>query len=177
MSSSNDLRFLRAALPQLKDYLLSSEIFWNLGFDPQLTLGNLLLAETQVSAGGNLSTPDEQLLSDLNARKKEWHSAWQKKAEREFRSRLRQWTQYLQELSEHPSRFAAQYKTEVRVRALLELLADEASGLRGQLAASDSKLKALTVAGDYGWGEETKAAFPQSRYWFLYAKPNISKPS
>ncbi|MCL5429275.1 MAG: hypothetical protein M1347_05680 [Chloroflexi bacterium] len=162
--ASNDLRWLQAAVPQLKDYLLSNEIFWNIGIDPQLTLGNLLLAETQVKAAGG----DRRLLTEIAAQKKEWPSAWQKKAEREFGSRLRQWTQYLAELSEHPSRYAAQYKTEVRVRTLLELLAGEAPGLSSQLAALDSKLKEMTTSGDFVWGKESEKAFPKGKYWFLW---------
>lgn len=168
---SSSLRFLRAAVPQLKDYLLSNEIFWNLGFDPQLTLGNLLLAETEVKTAGNLSPADQQLLVEIGAHKKEWHSAWEKKAGREFVSRLRQWMNYLAELSEKPGRHTGSYKTEVRVRVLIELLADEAPGLRQQLAAADSKLKALTAAGDFVWNGDLEKAYPKSKFWFLWARP------
>jgi uncharacterized protein YukE len=163
---STDLHWLQAAIPQLKDYLLSNEIFWSVGSDPQLTLGNLLLAEAQLKAAGG----DSKLLADIAAQKKDWHSAWQNKAKREFASRLRQWTQYLAELAEHRSRFAAQYRTEVRVRTLLELLAGEAPGLGGQLATFDSQLKALTTSGDFVWGADAKTAFPKAKYWFLWVK-------
>lgn len=169
---ASSLRFLRAAVPQLKDYLLSNEIFWNLGFDPQLTLGNLLLVELEAKASGDLSPAGQQLFSEIAAHKKEWRNAWEKKAEREFGSRLRQWSNYIAELSEKPSRHAGAYKSEVRVRVLLELLADEAPDLRSQLAAFDSKLKALTTAGNFVWDEDAKGAFPKSKYWFLWAKPN-----
>lgn len=164
--SHSDLHWLQSAVPQLKDYLLSSEIFWNVGSDPQLTLGNVLLAEAQVKALGG----DRKLLTEIAAQKKEWHTAWQSKAKREFASRLRQWTQYLAELAEHPSRYAAQYKTEVRVRTLLQLLADEASGLNSQLTAPDSQLKALTTSGDFVWGAENEGAFPEGKYWFLWVR-------
>lgn len=165
--TTNHLRFLRSAVPQLKDYLLSKEIFWSLGFDPLLTLGNLLLAEQQVKASG---VADRKLLAEIASQKKEWYSAWQQKAKREFASRLRQWTQYLAELAENPIRYAAQYKTEVRVRTLLELLAAEAPGLSSQLTAADSKLKALTTSGGFVWSADAKAAFPRSKYWFLWVK-------
>ncbi len=165
--SSTDRHWLQAAVPQLKDYLLSNELFWNIGSDPQLTLGNLLLAEAQVKASGS---SDRKLLAEIAAQKKEWHIAWQNKAKREFASRLRQWTQYLAELAEHPSRFAAQYKTEVRVRTLLELLAGEAPDLSTQLTALDSQLRALTVSGDFVWGADDEGIFPNSKYWFLWVK-------
>jgi uncharacterized protein YukE len=163
---ANETRWLQAAVPQLKDYLLSNEIFWSVGSDPQLTLGNLLLAEAHLKA----SSGEKQLQAEIAAQKKEWHTAWQNKAKREFASRLRQWTQYLAELAEHPSRYAAQYKTEVRLRTLLQLLAGEAPGLSGQLATFDSQLKALTTSGDFVWGAESKAAFPKGKYWFLWVK-------
>lgn len=162
-----NLRWLQAAVPQLKDYLLSNEIFWNLGFDPQLTLGNLLLAEVQVKASG---AGDKKLLTEITEQKKEWHSAWEKKAKREFASRLRQWTQYLSELAEHHARYAAQYKTEVRVRTLLELLAGEAPSLNSQLTAADSMLKALTVSGDFVWAADGEGAFPKGKFWFLWVR-------
>jgi hypothetical protein len=163
---NSETRWLQAAAPQLKDYLLSNEIFWNIGSDPQLTLGNLLLAEAQLNAAGE----DSKLTAEIAAKKKEWHTAWQNKAKREFASRLRQWTQYLSELAEHPSRYAGQYKTEVRVRTLLELLAGEAPGLSGQLAAPDSQLKALTTSGDFVWEKGAYTAFSKGKYWFLWVK-------
>jgi uncharacterized protein YukE len=169
MSHATEVRYLRAGLEQLKDYLLSNEIFWNLGMDPQLTLGNLLLAEAHVKAG-DLTAEDQKLLDDLKAQKKEWRTAWEAKAKKEYASRMRQWTQYLSELSENPSRFGAQYKTEARVRTLLELLSDEAPGLGSELKQLDSSLKSFVTDGDFIWGTESQSSFPKSKYWFLYAK-------
>jgi hypothetical protein len=163
---ANESHWLQTAVPQLKDYLLSNEIFWNVGIDPQLTLGNVLLVESQAKAAGG----DTPLLAEIAALKKEWQSAWEKKAKHEFSSRLRQWTQYLSELAEHPSRYSGQYKTEVRVRTLLELLAGEAPGFSSQLTALDSQLKALTTSGDFVWGADAEGAFPKGKYWFLWTR-------
>ncbi len=166
-----EVQFVHEAVGQLKDYLLSDEVYWNLGSDPQLTLGNLLMAVAYLRAVGKLPEADAARLDELH---KEWKSAWEKKAGREFASRMRLWMQYLNELSDHPDRHADYYAAEVRVRALLELLADEAPGLRGQLAAPDSKLKALTVSGDFVWNAAAKAAFPKGKYWFLWVKAKIA---
>ncbi|HSS99252.1 MAG TPA: hypothetical protein VLK33_19590 [Terriglobales bacterium] len=111
------------------------------------------------------------MLSEIAALKKEWRSAWEKKAEREFVSRLRQWSNYMAELSEKPSRHAAAYQSEVRVRALLELLADEVPALRSQLTGLDSKLKALTTESEFVWAMDVEAAFPKSKFWFLWVSP------
>ena len=42
-SVTSEISFLQAGLGQLKDYLLSNEIFWNVGGSQQLTLSNLRL--------------------------------------------------------------------------------------------------------------------------------------
>jgi hypothetical protein len=166
-SVAYETSFLRTGLSQLKDYLLSNEIFWNVGGSQQLTLGNLLLASQFLEGVGKLPAADAK---ELAALKNEWLSAWEKKAEKEFAARLRQWTQYLRELSEQPSQHAAYYATEVRVRALLEVLVAEEPSLRGQLAAADNQLKALTTGSDFVWGFEAEPAFPKSNYWFLRVK-------
>lgn len=167
MTTTQDARLLREGLPQLKDYLLSNDIFWNLGNDPQMTLGNLLLAKQSLDATGALSAEESKQLAE---NKKEWRTAWEKKAEKEFHSRLRQWTQYLAELGEHPSRHAAHYKSDVRLRVLLELLAAEAPGLSHHLASLDTLLKRLTMSGDFVWDDSLKGAYPTGKYWFLYVK-------
>jgi hypothetical protein len=165
---ASETSFLRTGLSQLKDYLLSDEIFWNVGGSQQLTLGNLLLAKAFLDGAGKLPAAEAK---ELAALKKEWRTAWENKAGKEFGARLRQWTNYLSELGEQPSQHGSYYATEARVRALLELLAGEAPGLRGQLTAFDGQLKALTVGGDFVWGAEAEPVFPKIKYWFLWVKP------
>jgi hypothetical protein len=164
---ANDQRFLTDAIPQLKDYLLTNDVYWATGGDMQLTLGNLLMAEANLKAEGKLSAEDSKAIASV---KKEWGTAWKKKAEREFAARLRQWHHYVGELSDDPDRHGAYYRNEVRARALLELLAEEAPGVSGQLSAADSMLKALTESADFIWDDELKGAYPKGKYWFLYAK-------
>lgn len=166
-SISSQTSFLREAIPQLEDYLLSNEIFWNAGSGQQLTLGNVLLAKEYLEGIGEFNDPEAKQLAAIKA---EWRSAWEKKAEREFGARLRQWTQYLQELAEHPDRHASYYCTEVRVRMLLELLAQETPSARSQLATTDSRLRGLSTAGDFVWGKGAEKAFSKSKYWFLWVK-------
>lgn len=168
MTTSQDTHIIREGLPQLKDYLLSNDIFWNLGSDPQLTLGNLLLAEKSLQASGQLPAEDARQIA---VHKKEWRTAWEKKAEKEFNSRLRLWSQYLAELGENPGRHGAHYRSDVRNRVLLELLAGEAPGLSGHLTSLDSLLKKVTVSGDFVWDSSLGSGFPKTKFWFLYVKP------
>lgn len=168
---ANDQRFLSDAIPQLKSYLLSDDIYRSLGADPQMTLGNVLMAEANLDAAASLSATDKQAIAEA---KKEWRTAWEKKAEREFAARLRQWMNYVSELGENASRHASYYRNEVRARALLELLAGEASGLSSQLGAADSMLRSLTTSGDFVWDDALQGAYPKDKYWFLYVKIKTS---
>lgn len=177
MNYSQNLHFLKAGLEQLKDYLLSTEVFWNISLPanyPQFTLGNLLLAAAEVQAASGSMAADSaqwrELLTNLAKQKKEWRTNWERKAQKEFGARLRQWVQYVDELADSRNRVPAHYKTDVRVRALLELLAAEAPALRGQLASPDARLKRLVGDGEFIWDEEVKSAFPKSKYWFLWVK-------
>ncbi|MCW5876937.1 MAG: hypothetical protein KIS85_08665 [Anaerolineales bacterium] len=167
MQVKEQLRFLQDGLAELKDYLLSGELFWNIGGNQQLTVGNLLLAEAFLRGADQLPAEDAKQLAALQ---KEWRSAWDKKANREFTSRLRQWTHYLRELGDRPPQHADYYPSEVRLRALLELLAQTAEH-REQLAAADSVLRSLTAASDFVWGQAAAASFPSNKYWFLYRRP------
>ena len=175
-------RFLRAGLEQLKDYLLSNELFWNLGLPanyPQFTLGNLLLSAAQLGAATGLSAAQNSerkgLLADLEKQKKQWRSAWESKAQREFASRLQQWGQYLDELGQSPGQQDGYFKSEARQRALLEILSEDLPAsehlLKGELTLLDQRLRRYIEDGDFIWDETVKKGFPKGRYWFLYARP------
>jgi transketolase len=177
MNYSQNLHFLKAGLEQLKEYLLSTEIFWNASLPanyPQFTLGNLLLAAAELQAASESMAAESnqwrELLAELAKQKKEWRTNWERKAQKEFGARLRQWVQYVDEMVQNSSRPPAHYKTDVRVRALLELLAAEAPALWGQLASPDARLKRIVGDGDFIWEEDVKGAFPKNKYWFLWVK-------
>lgn len=186
-----ETHFLNEALGQLKDYLLSDEVYWQLNLRslhgaapyPQLTLGNLLFSQAKLDGlqkSSQLSPEQKNEVKGLATRAKsiktEWRSAWEKKAEREFQARLTQWGRYLGEMSGQQGEYRAYYATEVRVRAVLELLAAElptesAEGLRRDLSAQDQRLEQLTSKGAFVWDAEVQAAFPAKDYPFLYRQP------
>jgi hypothetical protein len=178
-----EANYLRAGLEQLKDYLLSKQLFWNSGLGsaengrpyPQLTLGNLLFSKRVVETAG----AEPELINRFDAIKKEWKSAWQSKAEREFASRLDPWREYIVYLKQYASADSRDYETEIRVRTLLELLIPEAPGLSENqlhtLEIEDQHLRRLLDEGDFVWDAELKPAFPHSRFWYLYGKPNPKK--
>lgn len=178
-ANSREIEYLRAGLEQLKDYLLSKELYWHSGLTtskdgsayPQLTLGNLLFSRQVVESLG----AESELIKQLDAIHQEWKSAWRTKAEREFDSRLPLWKEYIVYLKQEPHPDWDTYPTEIRQRVLLDLLESEVPELdedkQHALEIEDQHLDKLVASGDFVWDEALAAAFPQSQYWYLYSQP------
>jgi hypothetical protein len=172
MNKETDALYLKAGLEELESYLLSREVYWPLGSSslPQLTLGNLLLSRLRLKVRGLLSTAEEARLEEQHHR---WRAAWEKKAQQEFRSRLRLWQNYLEDYSETPSAFASDYPQEVRHRAILELLQAEMAAPLPQAALLqqlDDHLRAVFIPGPFLWEADLQPAFPQETWWYLYGR-------
>ncbi len=113
---------------------------------------------------------DEMRLEDQRHR---WRAAWEKKAQREFRSRLNLWRNYLEDYFEAPSAHAPDYPYEVRHRVLLELLRHEIAAPlpeSQELEQMDDRLRAVFVPGPFLWEADLQHAFPQETWWYLYGK-------
>ena len=185
MALEGDWVFLKTALSDLRDYILSVEIYWTLrpparspgGFQlPQLTIGNLLLSQARLQAA-ELPPQQAQVLAELTTQitavRSEWRANWGRKADDEFRSRLNLWQQYLRELRAEPRRSAAIYAREVRQRAILHLLSSELSAevpanQAEQITMLDNVLRGMSQPGSFVWEPELAAGFPSAEYWFLY---------
>ena len=172
--------YIEIGLEQFKPYLLSGEVYWNLGARnpkgqppyPQLTLGNMLLAAAKLGQGKQAPASAAELLARLDQFREEWASAWKGKAGKEFGVRLRQWTRFLDSLSGGDGAKAA-LKSEVRGRAVLQLLAAEMEGAEAELAelaVQDARFRRLTEEGDFLWDEALAGGFKPESYWFLYRK-------
>lgn len=185
MAFENDLAFLRAALPELQDYILSKEIFRPLGQPvrmpnsvqiPQLTIGNLLLSQARLAAqspAGEPSAEPTEIIQRIEQERNAWRANWAKKAASEYSSRLNLWNQYLRELRADHRAYAASYPTEVRHRAILRLLVAEMLGgipqnEVEQLNLLDGILSGLTQPGPFVWEPGVESAFPSDSFWFLY---------
>lgn len=170
-STAQDIQFLTESLPQLQDYLLSNELYWPLGNSlPRLTLGSVLLALVRLE----VTRPGEaqRFREALEPTRMRWRAAWEKKAVREMANRLQLWSQYLSDYRYAPES-AGLYPTEVRGRAILQLLLSEVPNTPeiAALAELDASLKANLVPGDFLWEASLQAAFPMPDFWFLYGKP------
>ena len=115
-----DQNYIEKSIPELKNYLLSDILFYPMGQLPRLTIGGLLLTQKRLKAG-NLGTHLNPKLATI---KRKWYAAWTKKSATELDARLRLWRSYLNDYRNKPEDYAADYKHEVRLRVMLELLAD-----------------------------------------------------
>lgn len=184
----SDWAFLRTALPDLQQYILSKDLYWPLRLTaatpgsrqtPQLTIGNLALSRARL-AGSELSDIEKSELAEIAAAiakvRDEWRANWARKAAAERASRLNLWQQYLRELRSDPRQQKAYYANEVRQRAILDLLEPEL--LDGappneveQLAMLDSILRGQTEPGAFVWEPEVAGGFSADRFWYLYRSP------
>ena len=185
MAFEGDWVFLKTAVPELRDYILSSEIYWTLrpvdrapgGVQvPQLAIGSLLLSLVRLSAldlADGAQNELAQLQYVVDAVRSEWRANWGRKAEKEYRSRLNLWQQYLRELRGDARPSAVFFAREVRNRAILQLLSTELTGAvpdsdQEQLDMLDNILRGLSRPGAFVWEPELAGGFGQATYWYLY---------
>lgn len=182
---AGDVDYLQACLQELETYLLSDELFWTLGAAPtdmsgafpRLTLGGVLLALVRAIARSS-TRQEEVTVEKLESRVEEintkWRVAWERKAEWEFRSRLRQWGNFLNEFQNEPAEQVSYYAYEVRLRVMLELLSPHAEGIEGEyldlLNALDQVVGARFAPGEFLWEADLKTGFPPEPYWYLWGQ-------
>ncbi len=180
-----DLGYIEAALEELETYLHSGELFGSLrGYPspgatafPHLTLGGLLLSLTR-SRSRTLSAQNQSRLGhaerQLEMLQSKWRVAWERKANKEYRSRLRQWGNYLNDLQRDADDFADYYAHEIHLRVMLEILKQSAGEISGEdqeiLNALDQRLMNRFVPGHFIWDEDLSDTFPKDRFWFLWGK-------
>ncbi len=183
-----DLGYLQSSVEELESYLLSAELFWPLmGASPagepaypRLTLGGVLLAQAR-SRARDLPPHDETRLIALECRiqdaKSKWRLAWSRKAAQEFRSRQRQWGNYLHDLSTNPDAHQPYYPSEVRIRVMMQLLLPEVEPPeevdQDALLQMDQVLQRIFHPGDFIWDEDLSRFFTRSTYWYLWGMPRL----
>ena len=180
-----DLRYLKAGIEQLENYLLSGEIYRPIGISaspretpyPQLTLGGLLLARQRLRA--TAQSPAQQvelahLEDEMDTTRQKWLTAWGRKAEAEFRARLRLWRNFIAEYRQEPAINEDRYAYEVSRRVMLQLLSRETHALPTAelelLNSLDKVLRAVLLPGDFVWDAVLVSSFPKAIYWYLYGQ-------
>lgn len=176
-------RYLSAAAPELKPYLLSDNVYWNLSLQapsgmppyPRFSLGWLLLFRRRLTAA-----PVEpewfETLADIAEIREQWHTAWTGKAAHEFGVRLNQWTRFINEYRADPAAHRSRYRFEVQRRTMLALLKDEARELPSAqlslLDGLDAALRGNLKTGPFIQQFVFNPAFPEGEFWFLYGELN-----
>jgi hypothetical protein len=179
-----DWSMAREGVEQLKEYLLSTQLYWPVKASiagakvapvSSLTPGNLLLSLQRLQA----LPLDENSTAELAVIKatfeqvhKQWSASWARKAEQEFAARLKTWQDYLQELSEPARKQARDYHNQARVRCILELLLTQTghgeANRKEALAGMDVRLRQVSAPGEFIWELEVEGAFSPGPFWFLY---------
>jgi hypothetical protein len=180
-----DFIYFRAGIQVLQEYLFSHEIYWAIGVIPpageapypQLTLGGLLFAKARLNARScppefqsELNSLDAKLVTTQN----QWRVAWEKKASREYRSRLSLWRDFLEDYRADPENHFDRYPFEASRRVILQLLAPYATDLQSaefeMLHGLDQFMRAVLIPDGFIWEKELTRGFPRQDYWYLYGK-------
>jgi len=189
-----DRRYVERGLEMLESYLLADSAYWPMNTQaplgepayPMLTLEGLKLSLLRMSAfRGRLvyEYQTQKLTSELEAVRKRWAVAWEKKAQGAYRARLTMWGNYIEEYRDLPEAHADRYIYEVRLRAFLSILEQDVgtfeTNARAQLSVMDTYLNSVLVRGKFIWDDNYRASFPAEEYWYLYGllPPHISDRS
>lgn len=184
-----DFKFFQIGLGEIKDYILSEDLFWQLSINPPknkpeyplLTLGNLLLFQTKLMARQANGKLDKEQITTLSASNngllqihKEWQAAWENKAIKEIAARLHQWKKYIVKIGGDDQGVRVNYRSEVKLRVILELLLDSLKSKHpdelGILLGLDDRLQSRLSPHDFIWQKELEAGFPDEKFWYLYGE-------
>jgi hypothetical protein len=186
-----DLTILREMVAHLDEYLFRDVERWDMGKPgmPPMTLGGCLmrlrrlklledhLYESERSALAGVRNDFEAALAETVVR-------FEQRAYQELSARLREWTNYLRNLS-HSTRIAGDremYAGKVDIRVVIGELVDKLGQhpyhLDGRVprdvAAVDRRLRLMWEPGPFVWAPVWKIAYPKDAYWWLYGNPKSS---
>jgi len=184
-SAAYELGYLKAGVELLESYLQSNDIYWAIAASPppgepayrQLTLGGLLLIEKRLQARqlpGDMEISLQETVTMLQDAISHRPVAWERKASREFGSRLKMWGNFLNDYRDDPENHADRYPYEVERRVMLQLLEPHARDAHRAehelLRGLDGILNAVLIPGGFIWDAAVIGAFQKELYWYLYGK-------
>lgn len=185
-----DINYLKAGWETLESYLLSNILFWPIHESsppgerefPRLTIGNLLISQKRLEIrllSPQLSRRFRSIRFEIMKIQNKWSNAWERKAEDEIKSRIRQWNHYLQELKDHPERHEVFYPNEVTVRLIIDLLLTETDHLNISylevINKMDDFLQEVFVPGRFIWEEDLADGLDKDGFWYLWGVPRIEE--
>ena len=127
-----DLKILEAMASEMDEYLTSQTLFWPLSDSslPRLTLGGYLMRQYRLVQLREMLEPDDQLRLDaaieqFNEALTEKVVRFEQRAHEELHARLRQWSEYLRDLSKESFAAGDFYPSAVQTRAMIRALVDK----------------------------------------------------
>ncbi len=182
-----DVTILAAMAKEMEAYLDSDVLFWHMSTSgmPTLTLGGYLMRQHRLIILRNLLSAEKQKLLDaavqqFNEVLAERIVRFEQKGHRELEARLRQWSEYLNDLDRGVASNTSNYGTAVETRAMIEAISESLRlapyelnpRIPSQIALFDSRLKRFWESGIFVWYKEWQPAYPQDEYWWLYGTPS-----
>jgi hypothetical protein len=182
-----DLAMAAAMVEELESYLIGDELFKTVlvrtpgqgDVKIQMTGGDLLTRLYRLGAeksrlSGDQQRETERLVAEANRIIYSLKSRFHQRLLREMKSRLDSLRWFLDDAVEEPSRGRANYPYEVRNRQRIEEIVKQLGGdlsaeLSAQLAAVDTRLRAMADGDRFVWDPSQQAIFPVKPYWYLYA--------
>lgn len=180
-----DLRIIEEMIVEMADYLVGDKLFWP-KIDNKLvqpTVGNFWLRQHRLQAlKADLSDTEQQRLDRATQMFDEAcsdHSRdFEKKAGQELEARVRQWSESLRELTEDDPPSMAYYRSDVEVRAIVEVMLDHMiiiptvaeDAMMREIGQLDRQLEKQWIAGNFIWPAEYEPAYPRQKYWWLYGR-------
>lgn len=190
-SIKRDLEEAEAMANGLEDYVRGSDLYGKTGGGffsrmPSLTIGALLMRLRRLDAlRDGMTDSQRQQLEQVKAQhekiRKEWAIHYHEKLVREAHSRLDSMSHFFEECRDNPRLCASAYPPEALKRTIVQEIADtlentygvDSKELPAKLRATDSKLRRYAQAADFQWDAALREVYPQERYWWLYAKPQL----
>jgi hypothetical protein len=183
-----DLKILELMAADMDDYLQSQTLFWPLQDStlPRLTLGGYLMRQHRLTALRRLLEADEQsrlviAIDQFNEALVEKVVRFERRAHEELHARLRQWSEYLRELSQESIAAGDYYASAVETRAMIKALLDKLqmppyaleNRVLSEVRTYDNALRNYWHTGDFVWPVEWQPAYPLEAYWWLYGQPRV----
>jgi hypothetical protein len=184
-----DLKILEAMAAEMDEYLKGQTLFWPLSDSslPRLTLGGYLMRQYRLLQLRDLLDPGEQARLDaaidrFNEALVEKVVRFEQRAHEELHARLRQWSEYLRDLSKESFAAGDFYPSAVQTRAMIRALINKLNmppyelddRTLTEVKAYDRALRNYWRAGEFVWPPEWQPAYPKADYWWLYGQPRSS---
>ena len=116
--------------------------------------------------------------AQITALHQRWPANWERKVLQELPVRLKSWAEFLNEYWNDRPAQARVYPSQVRLRTILALLANESveipPGFRPQLDLMDQRLKGDLIPGPFVWEPDLAGGFPPGPFWYLYGRLRLA---